>query len=56
MTKRISLNDRIRELTELALDIANHLSLACGLQEQWFNPLAREDAEAMIKALKSKRR
>lgn len=43
--------DELRELTEIALAIANHLLAACGLQHQYFRTLPREAAEAMMKAL-----
>jgi hypothetical protein len=41
----------MRDLTEIALKIANRLLLARGLSDQFFNPLPRDDAEAMLKAL-----
>ena len=43
--------DQLRELTEIALKIANRLLLACGLQEQYFTELPRKAAEAMMEAL-----
>jgi AbiU2 len=43
---------QMRVLTELALKIVNHLLLARGLEEQFFYPSPREDAEAMLKTLK----
>jgi hypothetical protein len=42
---------QMRELTEIALKIANHLTQARGRGQHFFNELAREDAEAMMKAL-----
>ena len=42
---------QMRDLTEIALKFVNHLLLARGLRDQFFNTLAREDAEAMLKAL-----
>jgi hypothetical protein len=42
----------MRDLTEIALKIANRLLWARGLGDHFFNPLPREDAEAMLKALK----
>jgi hypothetical protein len=44
----------LRDLTELALGIANKLLLARGLGEHFFNELPRQDAEAMLKALAQK--
>jgi hypothetical protein len=41
----------LRYLTDIALRIANGLMLARGLRDQCFNPLPREHAEAMLKAL-----
>jgi hypothetical protein len=46
--------DQLRDLTELALGIANKLLLARGLGEHFFNELPRQDAEAMLKALAQK--
>lgn len=43
--------DELRQLTDIALTITNHLLKACGLQQQYFTPLPREAAEAMMKAL-----
>jgi AbiU2 len=43
--------DQLRDLTDLALNIANRLLLARGLQDQYFTELPREAAEAMMKAL-----
>jgi hypothetical protein len=44
--------DQLRDLTEIALEIANRLLLARGLQDHCFNYLPRQDAEAMLEALK----
>ena len=41
----------MRDLTELALKIANQLLLARGLKDEVFTPLPLEAAEAMMKAL-----
>ena len=43
--------DQLRELTEIALKIANRLLLARGLQDQYFTELPRQAAEEMMKAL-----
>lgn len=43
--------DQLRDLTDLALKIANHLLLAAGLRDQCFTTLPREAAEAMMKTL-----
>ncbi len=43
--------DQLRDLTDMALNIANHLLLARGLQDQHFTELPRDDAEAMMKTL-----
>jgi hypothetical protein len=43
--------DQLRDLTEMALKIANHLLLARGLRDQHFTGLPREAAEAMMKTL-----
>jgi hypothetical protein len=43
--------DQLRELTEMAMDIANRLLLARGMHAQHFTKLPREAAEAMMKAL-----
>jgi hypothetical protein len=43
--------DQLRDLTEMALNIANRLLLARGLQDQHFTELPREAAEAMMKTL-----
>jgi hypothetical protein len=45
---------QLRELTDLALEIANRLLLAHGLQHQCFSELPREAAQAMMEALSSK--
>jgi HEPN superfamily AbiU2-like protein len=45
--------DELRELTNVALEIANRLLLACGLRDQFFTDLPREAAQAMMKALGS---
>jgi hypothetical protein len=45
--------DQLRDLTEIALKIANHLLLARGPRGQHFTELPREAAEAMMKALGS---
>jgi hypothetical protein len=45
--------DQLRDLTDVALEITNRLLLACKLQDQYFNELPREAAEAMMKALDS---
>jgi len=43
--------NQLRELTEMALKIANHLLLARGLPVQCFTKLPRQAAEAMMQAL-----
>lgn len=43
--------DQLRDLTEIALNIANRLLLARGLRDQYFTTLPREAAEAMMKTL-----
>jgi hypothetical protein len=43
--------DQLRDLTEVALKIANRLLLARGLRDQYFSTLPRDDAIAMMKAL-----
>jgi HEPN superfamily AbiU2-like protein len=43
--------NRLRDLTDIALKIANHLLLACGGQDQHFTRLPREAAEAMMDTL-----
>jgi AbiU2 len=45
--------DQLRDLTEIALEIANRLLLARGLQDHSFNYLPRQEAEAMLEALKT---
>jgi hypothetical protein len=42
---------QLRELTRIALRIANKMLLARGRNEHVFNELPRDDAEAMLKAL-----
>lgn len=44
---------QMRELTEIALRIANAMLRATGRQEHFFNELVREDVETMMKVLKS---
>jgi hypothetical protein len=46
--------DQLRDLTDVALKIANRLLIARGLQDQHFTELPREAAEAMMKALGEK--
>lgn len=46
--------NQLRDLTDLALKIANRLLLARGLQDQFFTELPREAAEAMMQALGTK--
>jgi hypothetical protein len=46
---------QLRELTEIALKIANRLLIARGLKDEFFTPLPREDAEAMMKTLATAR-
>lgn len=41
----------LRDLTDVALEIANRLLRACGLQDQYFTDLPREDAVSMMTAL-----
>jgi AbiU2 len=43
--------DQLRDLTEIALKIANQLLLARGLPDQSFNPGPHEHAEALLKVL-----
>jgi hypothetical protein len=43
--------DQLRDLTEIALKVANRLLIARGLKDEHFTPLPREAAEAMMKAL-----
>jgi hypothetical protein len=45
---------QLRELTEIALKIANRLLLARGLPDQYFTVLPRMAAEEMMKALAAK--
>jgi AbiU2 len=45
----------LRDLTGLALDVSNHLSVACGLREQDFTELPKHDAEQMMRALRATR-
>jgi hypothetical protein len=45
---------QLRDLTELALKIVNHLLLARGLKDEAFTSLPLEAAEAMMKALAAK--
>ncbi|WPO40614.1 hypothetical protein [Tardiphaga sp. 42S5] len=45
---------QLRELADLALDVANQLFSARGLQSQYFSELPREAAEAMMEALGKK--
>lgn len=47
---------QMRDLTDTALKIANHLARAIGRTEHFFNELPRADAETMMKALKKGRR
>ena len=42
---------QLRELTDVSLEIANRLLLACGLQNQYFTDLPREAADEMMRAL-----
>jgi hypothetical protein len=46
---------QLRDLTDMALEIANRLLLARGLQDEHFTELPREDAEEMMRALGAKR-
>jgi AbiU2 len=43
--------DQLRELTDIALEIANRLLLVRGLQDQHFNQEPRKAAESMMTAL-----
>jgi len=43
--------DHLRDLTDMAMNIANRLLLARGLRDQHFTKLPREAAEAMMKTL-----
>lgn len=45
--------DQVRDLTEMAMDIASRLLLARGLRDQHFTKLPRESAKAMMKTLAS---
>jgi hypothetical protein len=47
--------NQLRDLTDMALKIANRLLLARGLQDQFFTELPRAAAETMMKALGAKR-
>jgi hypothetical protein len=47
--------DQLRELTEVALKIANRLLVAHGLSEQFFTELPRQAAEDIMKALATPR-
>jgi AbiU2 len=46
----------MRDLTEIALKIVNHLLLARGLRDHFFNELPRQDAEAILKTLREAQR
>jgi hypothetical protein len=46
---------QLRDLTDMALEIANCLLLARGLQNQYFTELPREAVEEMMTALGAKR-
>jgi AbiU2 len=46
----------MRDLTEIALKIVNHLLLARGLRDCFFNELPRQDAEAILKTLREAQR
>jgi hypothetical protein len=48
--------DQLRDLTEIALKIVNHLLLAQGLRDHFFNELPRQDAEAILKTLREAQR
>ena len=43
--------DQLRHLGEIALEVCNHLSIACGLQPQHFTELPKKDAERMMEKL-----
>lgn len=43
--------DELRDVTDIALQIANCLLLSCGLQDQHFTDLPREDAVSMMTTL-----
>jgi hypothetical protein len=45
--------DELRQLTEMALQIANRLLLAHGLKDQYFTEFPREAAQAMMRTLSS---
>jgi hypothetical protein len=47
--------NQLRDLTNIALKVANHILLAYGLQEQHFTELPRSAAEAMMQALGNSR-
>jgi hypothetical protein len=47
--------DQLRDLTEIALKIANRLLLARGLRDHMFNYMPREEAEAILEALRCPR-
>lgn len=47
--------DQLRDLTEVALKIANRLLLARGLKDECFTTLPQEAAEAMMKVLAEQR-
>jgi len=46
--------DELRNLTDLSLDVANRLLVACGLPKERFTPHPKEYADAMMKALANK--
>jgi hypothetical protein len=46
---------QLRDLTEIALEIANRLLLARGLPDHFFNYMPRQEAEAILEALKCPR-
>lgn len=43
--------NELRELTDVALEIANELLLVRGLEPQFFNPLPRQSAEELMQTL-----
>jgi hypothetical protein len=47
--------DQLRDLTDIALKIVNRLLLARGLRDHMFNYMPREEAEAILEALKCPR-
>jgi hypothetical protein len=47
--------DQLRDLTEVALKIANRLLLARGLKDECFTTLSQKAAEAMMKVLAEQR-